>query len=172
MRKAIETLRERRKALARRARAGKPTPPPGPGAAVAEPKAPGEPRPPEAGKGAAPGAPTTQPGPAEPKVPEGYQPCPPGFDLTCILKSGASRWAIINGQIVDIGQTVNEAKVLRIFPESVEMELNGERFMLHIGQQSGQEPKPPAPPTDQPSTDGADPPETPGSETDTSRAEG
>ena len=79
------------------------------------------------------------PPPAEPKPKdapdkvERYQTCPPGYDLTCVLKSGGGRWAIINGRIVDIGQSVRGAKVIKIFPSAAELELNGKRFMLRIG---------------------------------------
>jgi hypothetical protein len=92
------------------------------------------------------------PGRTTPAEPKGYQPCPPGFDLTCILKSGPSHWAIINGQIVDVGQTVNGAKVIRISPEAAVMELNGKQFILHIGQRSGEAPAK-AGETDQPPED-------------------
>ena len=50
-----------------------------------------------------------------------------------MLKSGKTRWAIINGEIVEVGQTVAKATVVKILHESVEMELNGQRFLLYIG---------------------------------------
>ena len=58
---------------------------------------------------------------------------PTGFTLSCVLKSGTARWAIVNGEIVEVGQEVKGAKVVRISPESVEMERNGKRFLLYIG---------------------------------------
>ena len=142
----------------RRSLAESPKPPPfddvpgplrdAPAGKAAPAAAPGQPATPPGGTNVPPAAAKTNPG--EQGIPEGYRPCPPGFDLTCILKSGASRWAIINGQIVDIGQIVNGAKVIRIFPEFAEMELDGERFRLHIGQRSAPKLPPPEAPTDEP----------------------
>lgn len=117
-----------------------PTAPPAP------PKeAPAEPPPTAGGEPAKPsgaGEPKEGPGTEPQKLPEGYVPCPPGFDLTCILKAGDSLWAIINGEIVDVGQKINKATVVRIHPEAAELELDGKRFLLRIGQGPAAAPAP------------------------------
>ena len=70
--------------------------------------------------------------PAEPQ----YRTCPAGYKLTCVFASPNGSQAIINGQLVRIGDTVKSAKVLAITTQSVEMELNAERFVLGIGEQA------------------------------------
>jgi hypothetical protein len=44
--------------------------------------------------------------------------------------------AIINGKPVGEGATVRGAKVIRIQPLSVELELDGQRFTLGLGRQA------------------------------------
>ncbi|HUT61796.1 MAG TPA: AAA family ATPase [Phycisphaerae bacterium] len=73
-----------------------------------------------------------------------YRESPPGFELSGILGGPAGNWAIINGKMVGVGHTVNGARVVRIGPDTAEMELNGERFMLGVGSQPVRSEKVPA----------------------------
>ncbi len=79
---------------------------------------------------------------AEPEIPAEpqYRTCPAGYKLTCVFASPNGSQAIVNGQLVRIGDTVKGAKVLAITTQSVEMELNAERFMLGIGEQAAVSP--------------------------------
>ena len=62
--------------------------------------------------------------------------CPPGFALTCVMKTPGGHLAMINGRAVRVGQVVNGAEVIGISLKSVEMELEGKRFILGIGEQA------------------------------------
>jgi len=89
-----------------------------------------------------PGAPTTQP--ASNSAPAGKASPPPkrspkaedyptGLNLAGVMYSRTSRRAIICGKIVYEGKKINGAKVVRIFPDSVEVEAGGFRFLLGTG---------------------------------------
>lgn len=67
-----------------------------------------------------------------------YIDCPEGFSLTCIMKSPSGYLAMINGKSARVGQSISGAEVMGISVNSVEMELDGKRFTLGIGQRSPQ----------------------------------
>jgi len=56
--------------------------------------------------------------------------CPAGFRLMGIISGPRQRLANVNGEFVKVGQTVAGARVIDIRETSVEMEMNGERFIL------------------------------------------
>jgi chromosome partitioning protein len=74
-------------------------------------------------------APTTQPAIE-------YIPCPPGYKLTCVMKSPSGFVAMVNGKTTRTGQRIDGATVLDISLKAVEMELDGKRFSLGIGQKT------------------------------------
>ncbi len=74
-------------------------------------------------------APTTQPAPRVAKA-EDY---PSGLTLTGVMYGKTSRRAIISGTVVFEGDKVKDAKVVKILPDSVEIEANGFRFVLGTG---------------------------------------
>ena len=93
-------------------------------------KAAGAPKPAAATKG-----PTSQPTTASaggPEVLPRYQRPPAGYTLTGILRGPSGHLAAINGRMVAVGGTVKRAKVIKIRPLSVEMELDGRRFTLGV----------------------------------------
>jgi len=63
-----------------------------------------------------------------------YIPSPPGYSLTCVVKAPTGYVAMINGRARWLGQTVNGAKIVDISMKTVEMDLNGKRFVLGIGE--------------------------------------
>lgn len=78
--------------------------------------------------------------PSEPVVK--YREPPAGMHLTCVLQGPDGYQALINNEMIGVGETIDGAKVLRISERSVEMELDGERFILGFdgdadGQDSG-----------------------------------
>jgi len=86
-------------------------------------------------------APTTQPAPKEPttqpatKTPrkakaEDY---PDGLTLTGVMFGKTSRRAIISGTVVYEGDNIKDVKIVKILPDSVEIEANGFRFLLGTG---------------------------------------
>ncbi|MDP6544356.1 MAG: AAA family ATPase [Phycisphaerae bacterium] len=74
-------------------------------------------------------APTTQPSPRLAKA-EDY---PVGLTLTAVMYSKRSRRAIISGTVVYEGEKVKGVKIVKILPDSVEIEANGFRFLLGTG---------------------------------------
>ncbi|MHC4788765.1 MAG: hypothetical protein ACYS8K_06105 [Planctomycetota bacterium] len=64
-----------------------------------------------------------------------YIPCPPGFQFTGVVQRPDGALAAINGRFVRIGSKVNGAKVVRISNSSVEMELDGKRFLVAFGRE-------------------------------------
>ena len=74
-------------------------------------------------------APTTQPAPRVAKA-EDY---PSGLTLTGVMYGKTSRRAIISGTVVYEGDKVKDARVVKILPDSVEIEANGFRFVLGTG---------------------------------------
>jgi hypothetical protein len=79
-------------------------------------------------------APTTSPAtrPADPA----FHTAPGGYSLGAIMRGPNGSLAIINGKPVGEGATVRGAKVIRIQPLSVELELDGQRFTLGLGRQA------------------------------------
>lgn len=73
--------------------------------------------------------PTTQPAPRVAKA-EDY---PSGLTLTGVMYGRTSRRAIISGTVVYEGDKVQNARVVKILPDSVEIEANGFRFLLGTG---------------------------------------
>jgi len=65
-----------------------------------------------------------------------YTPCPRGFSLTCIMKTPDGYLAMVNGRAVRVGQVIDDAEVIDISLKSVEMQLDGKRFVLGIGEQT------------------------------------
>ncbi|MDP6634780.1 MAG: AAA family ATPase [Phycisphaerae bacterium] len=76
--------------------------------------------------------PTTQPASKAPRQAraEDY---PSGLTLTGVMYGKTSRRAIIGDSVVYEGDTVKGAKVVKILPDSVEIEANGFRFLLGTG---------------------------------------
>jgi hypothetical protein len=71
------------------------------------------------------------------KPPSGRQPwqymsCPPGIRCTGVFQQPTGSIATINGRFLRVGDRANGAKVVRISPMSVEMELDGKRFLVAI----------------------------------------
>jgi len=62
-----------------------------------------------------------------------YRPCPAGLKLSGIIRQPGYIKANINGKFVGVGQRIKGAKVIEIKEFSVEMELDGERFLLGFG---------------------------------------
>ncbi|MBT3201844.1 MAG: ParA family protein [Phycisphaerales bacterium] len=58
---------------------------------------------------------------------------PDGLVLTAVMYGQTSRRAIISGAVAIEGETVKGAKIVKIFPDSVEIEANGFRFLLGTG---------------------------------------
>lgn len=52
--------------------------------------------------------------------------------VTCIMGGSEGRMAIINGRTVEVGQTIQEAKIVAITDMTVEIEIDGQHFMLGI----------------------------------------
>ena len=75
-------------------------------------------------------APTTQPAQPRSARAEDY---PAGLTLTGVMYSKRSRRAIISGSVVYEGDKVKGVKVVKILPDSVEIEANGFRFLLGTG---------------------------------------
>jgi hypothetical protein len=97
---------------------------------------PPEPAPsPNQGKEIIPAAPPPKPpGPAKTTdSAKKYRSCPPGFVLAGVVKTADGLRANINGAFVPAGGIVNGAKVVEVKEYSVEMELDGEYFLLGIG---------------------------------------
>ena len=55
-----------------------------------------------------------------------------GFALTCILLGSAEGRAVINGTTMALVEMVNQAKLVQILPNSVEMLKQGQRFVLSL----------------------------------------
>jgi hypothetical protein len=129
------------------ARATRPAPPAGPSAALpatAAPTAapatvrqlaPPAPLPPESPAPALSGLPRA----AEPLTPAAPAPAPeaaappraaPAFALEAVADQDGHPVAIVNGQLVRVGDLVDGARVLRIDPEEVELEKDGRRLVL------------------------------------------
>lgn len=66
-----------------------------------------------------------------------YMPCPPGITLSGVVQQPDGALANINGRFVAVGETVDGAKVVRITPLSVEMELDGKRFLVGFNSGGG-----------------------------------
>lgn len=62
-----------------------------------------------------------------------YTPCPPGFTFTGAIRQPTGVFANINGRFVRVGDTVSGARVVKIGRSSVEMELDGVRFVVCFG---------------------------------------
>jgi hypothetical protein len=75
-------------------------------------------------------APTTQPASPRSARAEDY---PTGLTLTGVMYSKTSRRAIISGSVVYEGDKIKGVKVVKILPDSVEIEANGFRFLLGTG---------------------------------------
>ncbi|MDY7009633.1 MAG: hypothetical protein SVV80_02635 [Planctomycetota bacterium] len=55
-----------------------------------------------------------------------------GIELGGIMRGSDGNFAIINKRFVRVGQTVNNAKIIRIGDHSVEIELKGKRYLIGI----------------------------------------
>ena len=75
-------------------------------------------------------APTTQPASPRSARAEDY---PAGLTLTGVMYAKTSRRAIISGNVVYEGDKVKGVKIVKILPDSVEVEANGFRFLLGTG---------------------------------------
>jgi hypothetical protein len=84
--------------------------------------------------------PAPSPGAAPSKRDPRYVPCPDGYHLTGIVQQPTGLEANVNGVFVGVGETIDDAKVIDITTDGVEMELNGDRFVVRLGSQ----PTPPA----------------------------
>ncbi|WP_148861639.1 general secretion pathway protein GspB [Marinobacter fonticola] len=72
----------------------------------------------------------------DPTRPSGFQapveaPAPQAtFSLESIMIGGGKRLAVINGQMVREGQTLESARVVRVTPERVVLSVNGQQRVL------------------------------------------
>ncbi len=55
-----------------------------------------------------------------------------GFIVTCILLGSAEGRAVINGTTLALGEIIDQAKLVQILPDSVEMLKQGQRFILSL----------------------------------------
>jgi hypothetical protein len=83
-------------------------------------------------------SPTTQPASKSPTTQPARRQAtakdyPSGLSLTGVMYGKTSRRAIISGTVVYEGAKINNAKVVKILPDSVEIEANGFRFLLGTG---------------------------------------
>jgi hypothetical protein len=62
-----------------------------------------------------------------------YRPCPPGIKLTGIVQQAGRKVACINGKFRDVGDMIYGARVVEIKDLSVEMEQDGQRFLVGFG---------------------------------------
>ncbi|MFW6414865.1 MAG: general secretion pathway protein GspB [Thermodesulfobacteriota bacterium] len=60
------------------------------------------------------------------------QPDKPSWDLSCIIYSTSRRLAVVNGQILHVGDSVKGGKVLDINPDSVVLSYRGKRRVLQL----------------------------------------
>lgn len=70
--------------------------------------------------------------PPSSRQPWQYMSCPPGIRCTGVFQQPTGSIATINGRFLRVGDRANGAKVVRISPMSVEMELDGKRFLVAI----------------------------------------
>ncbi len=77
----------------------------------------------------------------DPTRPPGHQLATPGgkkkvasdrFWLTAVRISGSQRLAEINDELLEVGDSVNGAKVLAIYPAAVKLQRNGRSFTLRL----------------------------------------
>jgi len=80
----------------------------------------------------APSKPTAGAEPAKP-LERQYRPCPSGIRLTGIVQQAGRKVACINGKFRDVGDRVCGATVVEIKDLSVEMEQDGQRFLVGFG---------------------------------------
>ena len=73
------------------------------------------------------------PSPTPTPAPIKYSECPPGLRLSGIIASSDGAYACLNDRMVKAGGVVNGAKVVAVRDFNVEMELDGERFIVPIG---------------------------------------
>lgn len=66
--------------------------------------------------------------------------CPPDIELSCIMCGVTDAIAIINNKVVRVGQTVSNAKVIRIDQAVVELERDGRRFLIQVASPSAARP--------------------------------
>jgi hypothetical protein len=86
-------------------------------------------------------APGTAQGPSDAGDERQYRTCPPGFVLHGVVRCPEGMLANISGQFVPVGGTVNNAIVVDIKDYSVEMEIEGRRFLLGINAPAPPPPK-------------------------------
>jgi chromosome partitioning protein len=63
------------------------------------------------------------------------EPTLPTLNLTCIMKSSGAYLAIINGEVLRVGQSIQEAEVVDISAHLVTVSFHGKRYALAIGEQ-------------------------------------
>ncbi len=95
----------------------------------------------------APPSPKEQPDAADTSEPDRRH-RPPGFSVSGIMSSSTDTGAVVNGQWVRVGDTVSGAKVISILPSAVELELDGERFTVGLGEDSADAVVPVEPPAE------------------------
>ena len=74
-------------------------------------------------------APATATGPAMPT----FRQPPEGISLSGVINCSDGAYASINGRMVKAGSVINGARLIAVRDYSVEMELDGQRFILGIG---------------------------------------
>jgi chromosome partitioning protein len=79
-------------------------------------------------------APTSQPAKATPVPSEPEYIAPPSdLSLSAVMIGSKDGLAVINGKILQVGQSINKARVVQIVENAVELERDGKRFVLRIG---------------------------------------
>ncbi|MFB3891300.1 MAG: hypothetical protein ACE15C_04675 [Phycisphaerae bacterium] len=86
-----------------------------------------------------------QPRIVQSSAPIKYRECPPGIRLSGIIACSDGAYACLNDKMVKVGGVVNGAKVVAVGDFSVEMELDGERFIVGVGAGMPDRPSAPAP---------------------------
>ena len=67
-----------------------------------------------------------------PPRPVQYRPAPPDVHLTAIFVRTKGSFCAVNGRFVRVGDTIERCKVVAIYRRFVEMEKNGQRFLLRF----------------------------------------
>ncbi|GAG45486.1 unnamed protein product [marine sediment metagenome] len=76
-----------------------------------------------------------------------------GIKVSGIMRGLGGPVAIINNRFIAVGKTIGKAKVVRIGQFSVELEIDGERFLIGVSAPSTYEPPREEPAEDKPAAD-------------------
>jgi hypothetical protein len=74
--------------------------------------------------------------PADPPEPVGYKVAPEGIVVSGIFRGPDGPIVVINNQFLKVGQTFDQIKVTRIDDYAVELEQDGQRFLVSLSSSS------------------------------------